>query len=97
MVTGIVADEICNPVEKDDLLSEEQKGGRRNIRGLKDQLLIAMAILKNCGRRKAGLNMVRIHNRNAYDMVPHLWIKISMGICGVADNICCFLSESMES
>ena len=97
MVTGIVADEICNHVEKDDLLSEEQKGGRRNIRGLKDQLLIAMAILKNCSRRKAGLNMVWIHNRNAYDMVPHLWIKISMGICGVADNICCFLSESMES
>ena len=97
LVTGIVVDEICNRQENDDLLPEEQKGGHRYSRGAKYQLLIDHAVLKSCSKRKVGLSMVWIHNRNGYDMVPHLWIKISMGICGVADNICHFLSKRMES
>ena len=30
-------------------------------------------------------------------MVPHSWIKKSMEMCGVADNISHILSKSMES
>ena len=41
--------------------------------------------------------MVWIDYRKAYDMVPHSWIKKSMEMCGVADNVSHFLSKSMES
>ena len=63
----------------------------------KDQLLIDKAIMENFRRRKVGLSMVWIDYQKAYDMVPHSWIKKSMGMCGVADNISHFLSKSMES
>ena len=63
----------------------------------KDQLLIDKAIMGNFRRRKVGLSMVWIDYQKAYDMVPHSWIKKSMGMCGVADNISHFLSKSMES
>ena len=36
LLTGIVADEIYNHLEEDDLVLEEQKGCRRNTRGTKD-------------------------------------------------------------
>ena len=75
LITGIAADEIYNHLEENDLLPEEQKGCRRNSRGTKDQLLIDNAVMKNCRRRKVGLNMVWIDYRKAYDMVPHSWIK----------------------
>ena len=41
--------------------------------------------------------MVWIDYQKAYDMVPHLCIKKSMEMCGVADNISHLLSKSMES
>ena len=43
--TGIVADEICNHLEENDLLPEEQKGCRRNSRGTKDELLIVKTVM----------------------------------------------------
>ena len=74
-ITGIVADEIYNHLEKNDLLPEEQKGCRRNSRGTKYQLLIDRAAMKNCKRRKVGLSMALIDYRKAYDTVPDSWIK----------------------
>ena len=74
-ITGIVADEIYNHLEKNDLLPEEKKGCRRNSRGTKYQLLIDRAAMKNCKRRKVGLSMVLIDYRKAYDTVPDSWIK----------------------
>ena len=97
LITGIVADEIYNHLEENDLLPEEQKSCRRNSRGTKDQLLIDKAVMKNRRRRKVGLSMVWIDYRKAYDMVAHSWIKKSMEMCGAADNMSNFLSKIMES
>ena len=97
LITGIAADEIYNHLEENDLLPEEQKSCRRNSRGTKDQLLIDKAVMKNCRRRKVGLSMIWIDYRKTYDVVPHSWIKKSMEMCGVADNIFHLLSKSMES
>ena len=63
----------------------------------KDQLLIDKAIMENFRRRKVGLSMIWIDYQKAYDMVPHSWIKKSMEVCRVANNISHFLSKSMES
>ena len=97
LITGIVADEIYNHLEENDLLPEEQKGYCRCSRGTKDKLLIDKAVMKNCRRRKVGLSMVWLDYRKAYDMVPHSWIKKSMEMCGVEDNKSHFLSKSMEN
>ena len=85
-----------NHLEKNDLLTEKQKSCHRN-RGTKEQLLSDKAVVKNCRRRKVWLSMVWIDYRKDYSMVPHLWIKKSMEMCGVADNIFHLLSKSMES
>ena len=46
LLRGIVADEVYNHQEDNDLLSEYQKGCHRNSRGTKDQLLIDKAVMK---------------------------------------------------
>ena len=66
LITGIVADEIYNHLEENDLLPEEQKGCHRNSGGTKDQLLTDKAVMKNCRRRKVGLSMVWIDYRNGW-------------------------------
>ena len=47
LMTTIIADTIQNHLYKYDLIPEEQKGNRRNSQGMKDQLLIDKAILRN--------------------------------------------------
>ena len=49
LLTGIVADEIYNHLEENDILPEEQKGGRRNSKGTKDQLLLIRQLWKIVG------------------------------------------------
>ena len=54
LLTAIVADEIYNHPEENDLLPDEQKGCRRNSRPTKDQLLTDKAVTKNVGEEKLG-------------------------------------------
>ena len=60
LLTGIIADEIYNHLQDNNLLPKEQKGCRRNSRGTKDQLLTDKEVMKNCRRRKVGLSLVWI-------------------------------------
>ena len=96
LLTGILANEMYDHMNNARILPEEQKGCRKNARGTKDQLLIDKMVLKNCKRRQSGLAMGWIDYKKAYDMVPHLWIKKCMEMCGVADNIRVLIERSME-
>ena len=60
LLTGIIADDMYNFMERENLLPEEQKGCRRKSRGTKDQLLIDKTILRDCKRRKTNLAMAWI-------------------------------------
>ena len=40
LLTGVIAEEMYNYLEREKILPEEQKGCRRGSRGTKDQLLI---------------------------------------------------------
>ena len=48
LLTGIISEDMYCFMKNENLLPEEQKGGRRKSRGTKDQLLIDKTILKDC-------------------------------------------------
>ena len=97
LFTGIISDEIYKHLEVNKALPDEQKGCRRSSRGTKDQLLIDKMVMRNCKRRQVNLSMVWIDYRKAYDMVPHSWIRKTLEMCGVAENVKEVLSESMKT
>ena len=67
LLTAVISDAIYDHLERRQLLPEEQKPGCiKNSRGTKDQLLIDIAVLKNCKRHMVGLSMVWIDYRKAY-------------------------------
>ena len=57
LMTGIIADQMYDYLEREHLLPDEQKGCRRKSRGTKDQLLIDKTILKDCRKRHTNLAM----------------------------------------
>ena len=55
--TGIIADNIFQHLENENLLLEKQKGCSHGYRSTKDHLLIIKAAVRNFKRRKTNLNM----------------------------------------
>ena len=95
LLTGIIGDEVYGHLGRSSLLQNEQKGCRRGSRGTKDQLLIDKTILRNCGKAKRNLSIGFIDYKKAYDIMPHSWLKETLKMVGVADNIHRLLGQSM--
>ena len=97
LLTGILANEMHEFIEKNNIFPEEQKECKKKSRGTKDQLLIDKAVLKDCKVRKTNLGMAWIDYRKAFDMVPHSWILECMSMFGIAKNMDEFLKSSMAN
>ena len=57
LLTGVIAEEMYSYLEREKILSEEQKGCKRGSRGTKDQLLIDKTVLKDCKKRHTNISM----------------------------------------
>ena len=60
LLTGIISEHLYSFLEEEKILPEEQKGCKRNRRGTKDQVLVDKAVLKDCKKRSANLEMAWI-------------------------------------
>ena len=96
LLTGILADELYEHLQKTNLLPQEQKGCRKGSRGTKDQLLIVKMIVKDCKRQLPSLAVAWIDYRKTYDIVPHSSIEKCMEMFGVAVNVKSFVTASMK-
>ena len=96
LLTGVIAEEMYNYLEREKILPEEQKGCKRGSRGTKDQLLIDKTVLKDCKKRHTNLSMAWINYRKAYDLIPHNWVNDCMKMFRIAENLRTFLQKSMQ-
>ena len=97
LLTGIIAEEMYNFLEREELLPEEQKGCRKKSRGTNDQLFIDKMVMEEVMQRKRNVAMAWVDYKKAYDMVPHSWIKECLNMFGIADNIKELLINSMDT
>ena len=82
-------------MDRNGLLTGEQKGCRNGSQGTKDQLLVDKAILKNSRRRLTNLSTAWIDYKKACDMVPHSWILKCLEMVGAAKKMISIVSNSM--
>ena len=95
LLTGVIAEEMYNYLEREKIIPEEQKGRKRESGGTKDQLLVDKTILKDCKKRHTNLSLARIDYRKAYDLVLQCWVNECMEVFGIAENLRTFLQKSM--
>ena len=69
--TGVIAEEMYNYLEREKILSEQQKGCKRGIYETKYQLLIDKTVLKDCKKRYTNLSMAWIDYRK-YMILFHI-------------------------
>ena len=55
LLTGIISEELYDHIERHNLLSDEQRGSRKNTRRTKNQLMIDQAALRDSKKRRTNL------------------------------------------
>ena len=96
LLLHVIADQIYGHLDQQKLLPEEQKEWRKRSRGTNNLLYIDRTVIREVKSKKKNLAMAWIDYKNAYDMVPHFWIKECLDLFGLAQNIKNLLVNSIE-
>ena len=65
---------LCEHCKMNGIITPEQSGGKKNVWGTTEQLLLNKAILKEARSKKRNLYTVWLDYRKAFDSVPHEWL-----------------------
>ena len=74
ILTSVITNRLYSHLEKEAIMTPEQRGGKKDCSGCKDQLVINNAILDNCKKRKKNVSTASEDCKKAFDSVPHSWI-----------------------
>ena len=74
ILTSVITDRLYSHLEKEAIMTPEQRRGYKDYYGCKDQLMINNVILENCKKRKKNLSTAWIDYKKVFDSVPHSWI-----------------------
>ena len=96
ILTSVITDRLYNHLEKEAIMTPEQRGGKNNCYGCKDQLMINNAILENCKKRKKNLSTALIDYKKAFNSVPHSWILKCLQMYKIHPVLITFIEESMS-
>ena len=83
LLTGMIAEETYNDLERKKLLPGEQIASKRGSRETKDKLLIVKTVLKDCKKRHTNLSMAWIDCKKAYEFVLQSWMNECMEMFGL--------------
>lgn len=70
-----------------DIVTASQNGGKKNVWGTTEQLLLNKTILKEVKSRRRNLTTVWLDYKKAFDSVPHLWLIRALELAKVPDKI----------
>ena len=56
ILTSVITDRLYSHLEKEAIMTPEQRGGKKDCYGCRDQLMINNANLENCKKRKKNLS-----------------------------------------
>ena len=96
ILTSVITDRPYSHLEKEATMTPEQRGGKKDCYGCKDQLMINNVILENCKKRKKNLSTVWIDYKKAFDSVPHSWILKCLQMYRIQPVLITFIEESMS-
>ena len=96
ILTSVITDRLYNHLEKESIMTPEQKGGKKDCYGCKDQLMINNAILENYKKKKKNLSTAWINYQKAFDSVPHSWILACLRMYKINPVLITFIEASMR-
>ena len=85
--TGCINLFLCDHCETNNIVTDSQNGGKRNVWGTTEQLLLNKIVQKEAKSRKRNLITVWLDYKKAFDSVPHEWLLCALKLAKVPTNI----------
>lgn len=85
--TGCVNLFLCDHCDTNNVITVSQNGGKKNVWGTTEQLLLNKTVLKEARSRRRNLTTVWLDYKKAFDSVPHQWLIRSLELAKVPDKI----------
>ena len=95
ILTSVITDRLYSHLEKEAIMTSEQRGGKKDCYGCKDQLMLNNSIIENCKRRKKNLSTAWIDYKKAFVSVPYSWILKSFQMYKTHSVLITVIEESM--
>ena len=96
ILISVITDRLYSHLEKEAIMTPEQRAGKKDSYGCKHQLMINNAILENCKKRKKNLPTAWIEYKKTFDSVPHSWILKCLQMYKIHPVLITFIEESMS-
>ena len=96
ILTSCINELIYKHIESNNIMTEQQKGCRKQSQGCKEQLIIDSVISKQALTKKRNIYTMYIDYRKAYDSVPHSWLVFILKHYKIHPILIEFLSKTME-
>ena len=93
---SVITDRLYSHLEKEAIMTPEQRGGKKDYYGCKDQLMINNAILENFKKRKQNLSTACIDYKKAFDSIPHSCILKCLQMYKIHPVLIAFIEENMS-
>ena len=96
ILTSVITDRLYSHLQKEAIMTPEQRGGKKDCYGYNDHLMINNAILENCKKRKKNLSTAWIDYKKVFDSVPNSWILKCLQTYKIHPVLITFIEESMS-
>ncbi|KAL1447199.1 hypothetical protein WDU94_005635 [Cyamophila willieti] len=96
IITCIITDRVEEFITNNQIMTENQKGCKKNSRGCKEQLIIDHVICAQAKKRCKNLSVAWVDYVKAYDSVPHSWLLQVLSIYRIDPKLIDFLKHSMN-
>ena len=97
ILTSCIAEKVYKYCEENGIMTEQQKGCKKNAQGCKEQLLIDSVILEQAYKNKRNIYVTYIDYKKAFDSVPHSWLIHVLEIYKIDKTIIKFLKHTMST
>ena len=78
---------IQDHCESNNIITDEQAGGKRGVWGCSEQLLINKAVLKETKQQKRNLVTAWLDYAKAFDSIPHSWLFLALRLAKIPEYI----------
>lgn len=93
ILTACITNQIYKYCEEKGIMTEQQKGCRRNAQGCKEQLIIDSVMLEQAYKSNRSIYVTYIDYKKAFDSVPHSWLIHVLEIYKIDKRLVRFLKH----
>ncbi|XP_055543144.1 uncharacterized protein LOC129728715 [Wyeomyia smithii] len=96
VLSSVITRKIQDHCDANQVMTEEQKGCRKNTQGCREQVIIDAVIVSQASRKQKNLGMAYIDYKKAYNSVPHPYLIKVLELYKIDDGVIRFMQHAMR-